>query len=85
MLLKRTESPSLYHSFLAVFTRILTKYIKKFLVLPLLSYLLPLLFLPSEGVKSAIGTTFSCSKGIFSPPFSVKNNPAFLVIFAWVM
>ena len=28
---------------------------------PLSSYLLPLLFLLSEGVKSAIGTTFSCS------------------------
>ena len=35
MLLKRTESPSLYHRFLAVFMRILTKNIKKFLVLPL--------------------------------------------------
>ena len=47
--------------FSCFFTRILTKYIKKFLVFPLSSYLLPLLFLPSEGVKSAIGTTFSCS------------------------
>ena len=48
-------------SFLALFTRILTKYIEKFLVLPLSSYLFPLLYLPSEEVKSAIGATFSCS------------------------
>lgn len=59
--IKHTESPSLYPSFSCCFMRILTKYIKKFLVLPLSSYLLPLLFLPSEGRKSAIGTTFSCS------------------------
>ena len=59
--IKHTESPSLYPSFSCCFTRILTKYIKKFLVFPLSSYLLPLLFLPSEGRKSAIGTTFSCS------------------------
>ena len=54
-------SSSLYPSFLALFTRILTKYIEKFLVLPLSSYLFPLLNLPSEEVKSAIGVTFSCS------------------------
>ena len=45
----------------ALFTRILTKNIKKFLVFPLSFCLLPLLFLPSEEVKSAIGATFSCS------------------------
>ena len=56
-----TYSSSLDPSFLALFTRILTKYIKKFLVFPLSFCLLPLLFLPSEEVKSAIGTTFSCS------------------------
>ena len=55
------ESSSLYPVFLALFMRILTKNIKKFLVLPLSFCLLPLLFLPSEGVKSAIGATFSCS------------------------
>ena len=59
--IKTQNPPSLYPSFLALFTRILTKYIKKFLVLPLSFCLLPLLFLPSEGVKSAIEATFSCS------------------------
>lgn len=52
---------------------------------PLSFCLLPLLFLPSEGVKSAIGATFSCSKGIFSSFLCKKNNPVFLAILAWVM
>ena len=71
--IKTHRIPFALSSFSCSFYENLDKNIKKFLVLPLSFCLLSLLFLPSEGVKSAIGATFSCFKEHFSPPISAKN------------
>ncbi len=89
MLLKRTESPSIYPSFLALFMRILTKYIKKFLVnprfFPFHSAFNPSCFCLLKGWKVPSEPLFLASRGVFLLLSLQKNNPDFLVIFAWVM
>lgn len=87
--IKTTESPSIYPSFLALFMRILTKYIKKFLVnprfFPFHSAFNPSYFCLLRGWKVPLEPLFLASRGVFLLLSLQKNNPAFLVIFAWVM